>query len=303
MGCVLITGASSGIGLATALELGRAGHTVHATMRNVGRAQRLCDMAAAEEIPLSIVAMDVDSDESVAEAVEKIRRKSGRIDVLVNNAGIERIGAIEELPLEAFRAVMETNYFGALRTIQAVLPEMRERRSGCIVNVSSVAGRIANSPMGPYTASKWALEALSEALAQEVKPFNVRVAIVEPGIIDTPMARRIEAPPDNSHYPQGARFAALFHASLENPRPAPLVAVKIREIVESGTWHLRHPVGVDAQPFLDWRASMTDEEWTDWGALDNDAWYARIERDFGLNARPHKPKVATAGSGIPGLDM
>src|SRR6266436_5873963 len=102
------------------------------------------------------------------------------LDVLVNNAGVERHGSIEELPMEAFRSTMETNYFGALRCIRAVLPGMRERRSGCIVNVTSVAGRLATAPMAPYTASKFALEALSEVLAQEMKPFNVRVAIVEP---------------------------------------------------------------------------------------------------------------------------
>src|SRR2546426_9763464 len=97
---------------------------------------------------------------------------------------------------------METNYFGVIRCIQAVLPTMRKRRSGCIINVASVAGRIANSPMAPYAASKFALEALSESLAQEAKPFNVRVAIVEPGIIDTPMARRIETTQTRSPNPQ-----------------------------------------------------------------------------------------------------
>jgi NAD(P)-dependent dehydrogenase (short-subunit alcohol dehydrogenase family) len=145
---------------------------------------------------------------------------------------------------------METNYFGPIRCIQAVLPTMRKRRSGCIINVASVAGHIASSPMAPYTASKFALEALSESLAQEVKPFNVRVAIVEPGIIETPMARRIETPHSPSPYPQLRRFAALFSASLKNPAPPSLVGEKMVEIVESGTWQLRHPVGPDALPFL-----------------------------------------------------
>jgi NAD(P)-dependent dehydrogenase (short-subunit alcohol dehydrogenase family) len=242
-----------------------------------------------EGLSLSILPLDVDSDESVAKAVSTIRA-DGSVEVLVNNAGIERTGSIEELPLEAFRSVMETNYFGALRCIRAFLPEMRKRRNGCIVNVTSVAGRIACSPLAPYTASKFALEALSEALAQEMKPFNIRVLIVEPGIIDTPMARRIEHPAVESSYPQSRRFGGMFTASLANPAPPSLVAETIREIIESGTWQLRHSAGPDAQAFLGWRASMTDEEWVNWGALDDDAWYARVQSDFGFDARPKEPR-------------
>ena len=285
MSSVLVTGCSSGIGLATALTLARAGHDVCATMRNPDRATTLRTHIEKENLPISILALDVDSDESVADAVSAVRSRAGSIDVLVNNAGIERIGSIEELPFEAFRSSMETNYFGSLRCIRACLPDMRERRSGCIINVASVAGHIACSPMAAYTASKFALEALCEVLAQEVKPFNIRVAIVEPGIIDTPMARRIETPPA-SHYPHSVRFGAMFTASLANPTPPSLVADKIRDIIESGTWQLRHPVGPDAEPFLGWRASLTDEEWVSWGALDDDAWYERVRADFGLEARP-----------------
>jgi NAD(P)-dependent dehydrogenase (short-subunit alcohol dehydrogenase family) len=243
-------------------------------------------LVAKEKLPVTIVTMDVDSDSSVTNAFAKIRGEGGRIDVLVNNAGIERHGSVEELPMEAFRAVMETNYFGAIRCTRAVLGEMRERRSGCIINVASVAGHIASSPMAPYTASKYALEALSEALAQEVKPFNVRVAIIEPGIIDTPMARSLEGSPINSNYSQVGRFHRLFEASLAAPRPASQVGEKIREIIESGTWKLRHPVGPDAEPFLAWRRAMSDEEWVNWGALDDDAWYARVLKDFSLDIRP-----------------
>ena len=191
MAKVLITGTSTGIGLATALALGRAGHNVYATMRNPARAPELGERAAQERLPIKVSVMDVDSDSSVKTAMADIHKDAGHIDVLVNNAGVERNGSVEELALADFRAVMETNYFGALRCIQAVVPQMRQRKSGCVINVTSVAGRVASSPLAPYTASKFALEALSEALAQEMKTFNVRVAVVQPGIIDTPASTRV----------------------------------------------------------------------------------------------------------------
>ena len=194
--------------------------------------------------------------------------------------------SVEELPLSDFRAVMETNYFGAIRCIQALLPSMRQRKSGCIINIASVAGHIANSPLAPYTASKFALEALSEALAGEMKTFNVRVAIVEPGIIDTPMARQLEEASNGSAYSQQRRFAHLFAASLKQPGQPSVVAEKIREIIDSGTWQLRHPVGPDALPLLGWRKSMTDEEWVDLNAADDDIWYTRVEHVFGMAVRP-----------------
>src|SRR5579863_111447 len=291
MATVLITGTSKGIGLEAALAFGRAGHKVHATMRKPSQSPELAKRAAQEKLPISVSTMDVDSDESVKDAIAAIHRDQGAIDVLVNNAGVERAGSVEELPLAEFRAVMETNYFGVLRCIQALAPHMRQRRSGCIINVSSVAGRITSPPLSSYTASKWALEALSEALAGEMKTFNVRVALVEPGIIDTAMARRIGDQPDKSLYRQRERFAYLFAASLKNPAPPSLVAQKILEVAESGTWQLRHPVGPDAVPFLQWRAGMTDEEWVELNASYDEAWYRRVERDFGLDTRP---KTSTA---------
>jgi len=145
---------------------------------------------------------------------------------------------------------------------------------------------MSNSPVGPYAASKWALEALSEALAQEVKPFNIRVAIVEPGIVDTPMARRIEVPVNGTRYRHVRRFPRLFQAALTSPRPPEDVGRKIREIIEGDSWQLRYPVGPDAEAFLGWRNSMSDEQWVEWGALDDDAWYARVLQDFGMDVRP-----------------
>jgi NAD(P)-dependent dehydrogenase (short-subunit alcohol dehydrogenase family) len=286
MATILVTGCSTGIGLATALAFGRAGHTVAAAMRNPARAPELADLAARDQLPVTVFTMDVDSDSSVSASITRIVEAIGPIDVLVNNAGIERMGSIEQLPMADFRAVMETNYFGVIRCVQAVLPAMRSRRSGCIINIASVAGQIAMSPMASYTASKYALEALSECLAQEVKPFGIRVAIVEPGIIDTAMARNIGTPDAPSIYPQRHRTAGLFAASLANPAPPSLVADRVLEIATSGTWQLRHPVGPDAAPFLGWRRQMSDEAWVDFGALNDDAWYDRVKADFGLDARP-----------------
>jgi NAD(P)-dependent dehydrogenase (short-subunit alcohol dehydrogenase family) len=286
MATVLITGTSTGIGFATALAFGRAGHKVAAAMRNPARSPELAKVASDEHLAITVCTMDVDADASVSDTIGRISKEIGPIEVLVNNAGIERMGSVEELPLADFRAVMETNYFGVIRCIQAVLPAMRQRRSGCIINVASVAGHIAASPQAPYAASKFALEALSECLAQEAKPFNIRVAIVEPGIIDTPMARHVSIAQGHSPYHHQHRMAALFTAALRNPASPSLVAEKVLEIAVSGTWQLRHPVGPDALPFLGWRKAMSDEEWVAWGALDNDAWYDRVKADFGMDARP-----------------
>ena len=291
MASVLITGTSRGIGLEAALAFGRAGHKVCATMRNPSQAPLLAETAVREKLPIVVSTMDVDSDDSVSECIAEIHKDHGPIDVLVNNAGVERSGSIEELPMEDFRAVMETNYFGVLRCIQVLAPHMRKRRSGCIVNVSSVAGRIASPPLTPYMASKFALEALSEALAAEMKTFNVRVIIIEPGIIDTAMARRIEDQGKDSPYPQRKRFADLFAATLKNPVPPSLVGQKIVDVVESGTWQLRHPVGPDAVPFLQWRGQMTDEQWVELHSGDDENWYRRIQSDFGMNTRPKKQLV------------
>jgi NAD(P)-dependent dehydrogenase (short-subunit alcohol dehydrogenase family) len=282
MGNVLITGTSSGIGLATALELARCGHRVFATMRNLARAPELQGIADRERLAIEIRTLDVDSDQSVRDCFESVTEP---LDVLVNNAGVEAHGSVEELPFEAFLATINTNYLGAVRCMKAVLPRMRVARRGCIINITSVAGRIACSPLGPYSASKFALEAISEALAGEVKALNIRVAIVEPGIQDTKMARSIETVPP-SLYPHTFRFAGLFRAALSNPVPPEATATLIRHIVESGTFELRHPSGPDAAAFLGWRAAMNDEQFVNWSAQADETWYEQVQRDFGLNARP-----------------
>jgi NAD(P)-dependent dehydrogenase (short-subunit alcohol dehydrogenase family) len=169
---------------------------------------------------------------------------------------------------------------------------MRERRSGAIVNVTSVAGRIAAAGMSAYTASKHALEAATEVLAQEVRPFNIRVALVEPGIIATQIFNKAhELAP--SAYSGERRINALFAASLNAIQvPSDLVAERIVELLAAADPPLRHPVGPDAEPFLGWRAAMTDEEWVALGGMaDDEAYCARIEQDFGLDLRPYMGKL------------
>src|SRR5436305_3257276 len=174
MRSVLITGTSKGIGYETALAFARAGHRVHATMRNPSQSAALAEVAANEKLPLTVSTIDVDNDDSVSEGIARIQSVYGPIDVLVNNAGVERAGSIEEQSMDDFRATMETNYFGALRCIKPVVPQMRQRRSRTSINVSSVAGSFSHPPMTAYCASKWALEAMSESLACEMKAFGVR---------------------------------------------------------------------------------------------------------------------------------
>ena len=264
---VLITGASKGIGLATALLLGRSGYAVHATMRDPGHSRELGEAVEKERLPVRISALDVNSDTSVKESIASIQSTYGPIDILINNAGIARRGSVEELPVSDFRALMETNYLGAVRCIQAVMPDMRKRKSGCIINVSSVGGRISSPPLTAYAASKWALEAMSEGLAQEAKMFNVRVAVVEPGIIDTSMAQGIANEPEASPYPHARRMAGQFSAALaQRPTSTTVVAEKILEIIKNGTWKFRHTAGPDAEGFIQRRLSISDEEWIERGA-------------------------------------
>ena len=294
MAVALVTGTSTGIGLATAVAFARAGHDVYATMRHPDRAPELASTAAKDTLPIKILPMDVDDDASVVKATAQVLAGGGRIDVLVNNAGIDLKGPIEELPLAEFRRVMETNYFGALRCIQAVVPRMRARRSGHVINVTSIAGRVSVASQAPYAASKWALEAASEALAQEVKSFGIHVSIVEPGVIATPIFDKRREVPANTRYAQERRLNAFFNASLKQPISPLLVADKIVEIVESKTWKLRHPVGPDAEPLLAFRASMTDEQWVDLHSIESDQeWAAVIKRDIGLDVvLPSEPGLA-----------
>jgi len=291
MAVALVTGSSTGIGLATALHLARNGYEVYATMRNPDRGGKdVVAAAAAEGLPVHVLPLDVDDAGSVSAAVDESVGRSGRIDVLVNNAGIGAGGAIETTSDEDLKRVFETNFFGALRMVRAVLPAMRERRNGAIVNVTSQGGRVTMEAVGPYCASKFALEAASESLAMEVAPFGVRVVIIEPGVILTPIfGKAPPPPPPDSPYARGARrFAMNIAALLQAPTMPDEVAATILEAITTPAPRLRYTVGSEAESLLRSRAAITDEEWIAIGNMEDDAEYmARMSGIWGekLSAR------------------
>ena len=181
----LVTGSSSGIGLETSLALARDGFHTFATMRDTTKCEKIKEILGKENLPIEIIELDVDKENSVKNAVQNIIEKKQRIDVLVNNAGWGLWGSVEDVSIDEFKAQFETNFFSIIRMIQEVAPIMREQKSGHIINISSIAGRI-GFPISPaYISSKFALEGLSESLRFELMPFGVNVIIIEPGMIKT----------------------------------------------------------------------------------------------------------------------
>jgi NAD(P)-dependent dehydrogenase (short-subunit alcohol dehydrogenase family) len=283
MALAVVTGSNSGIGLATALALARASHTVVAAMRNLERGTEIRKLAEEEKLPIHLAKLNVDDDASVREAFGEVVARHGPVDILVNNAGVPGGGPVEETTIDQFRQVMETNFFGGLRCVKAVIPSMRERRKGTIVNITSIAGRLASAPMASYAASKCAFEALSEVLAQEVRAFNVRVAIVEPGVIATPIFSKAPPPPKHSFYPHGRRLRAMFAAALAKPVPPSVVGDIVRDIVDGDSWQLRYLVGPDTEPRLKARQSKTDEQVIAEAAQSDEEFLARFKRETGID--------------------
>jgi NAD(P)-dependent dehydrogenase (short-subunit alcohol dehydrogenase family) len=263
MSVVLVTGTSSGIGLATALHFARQGHDVWAGLRNPAAATELREAIARDRLPVHPLALDVDDTASVQRAVDEVHRTAGRVDVLVNNAGIGGGGAIEEVPVDWAQTLFQTNYFGVVRVIQAVLPGMRQRRHGAIVNISSIAGRLAIAGHGHYSAVKHAMGAMSEALAQEVQGFGIRVAIVEPGVVVTPIfskARRFSDPA--GPYADHVRRLLLFYQQQMKHAAQPDDAARvIYEAATTSAPRLRWLVGEDARLLVEGRRRLSDEEY------------------------------------------
>jgi NAD(P)-dependent dehydrogenase (short-subunit alcohol dehydrogenase family) len=277
MSVVLITGCSTGIGYATALRLARDGFEVVATMRNPSACD-LATVAAAEGLTIKTRALDV-TDHAAIDALIGELVRTGGIEVLVNNAGLGGSGGVvEETSLDAFREIMETNFFGAMACTKAVLPSMRERGRGCIVNVTSQAGRFAIPGMAPYCASKWALEAASESLAGEVAPFGIRVALIEPGAIMTAIWTKVDmTPPTGVYAPKRNRLAKMVMADLAEASTADEVATCISESISTDKPRLRWLVGQGAARNISLREGWTDEEYMDvWNQPDDDAFLAQM---------------------------
>lgn len=254
MASVLVTGCSSGFGKLTALLFARHGHTVIATMRDLARAGPMAEMAAEEGLDVRVVALDVTDRASVETAVADAEAAvGGALDVVVNNAGIEVRGPIEACSDEEVLAQFDTNVFGVVRVTRAVLPAMRARRSGVIVNVSSIAGLVARPFGGIYSASKHALEAISEAMHHELRPFGIRVAVVEPGQFETGLLANAvvaaEFGPDSPYRPASDSFDAAVRRLVPDGRPAPaeVVAETIVAVAFDPDAGLRHLVGADAE--------------------------------------------------------
>ena len=257
-------------------------------MRNPDAAEELRATGKEEQLDIHVVRLDVDDSDAVTERVDEVLAEAGGIDVLVNNAGIGGGTSIEETTDEAWKALFETNFFGAMRMTRAVLPSMRERGSGTIVNVSSVAGRVAIPPQGVYSASKFALEAASEVLAQEVLPHGIRVAIIEPGVILTPIFQKnVQQPdPDSPYQASVRRLGFLFMKMLQEASQPDVVAEVIRHAIETDSPKLRYPVGAGAEEFIGGRRRASDEEWIHLGAMSDDEWLLATKDMFGIDFTP-----------------
>ena len=282
----VVTGANSGIGRATAIHLASAGHTVYGTVRSVAKAEKLNAMAGAAGVEVNLVELDVGNDDSVRTGFEQILGDAGRVDNLVNNAGVGGNAVVEECSAEFFLDVMNVDLCGATRCAQAVLPQMRERGSGTIVNVTSVAGRIGAIAQAPYVASKWALEGISEQMAQELAPFGIRVAIIEPGVTKSAIfAKNVDMPAGTGAYDAHYRRMLQMYAAGLNHATDPFeVAETIREAIETDAPRLRYTVSWGGPELVGGRARMTDEEWVAIGLAPDDAGYIKAFGDaFGLD--------------------
>jgi NAD(P)-dependent dehydrogenase (short-subunit alcohol dehydrogenase family) len=262
----VVTGSSSGIGFETSLLLAKNGFRTYATVRNLDKAKEIRNLADKGELPIRVVELDVDSDKSVGDAIDRINDENKGIDVVVNNAGYMLMGALEDLSMDEIKAQFETNVFGAIRVMRAVLPIMRKQQGGTIVNVSSMAGRISFPIGSAYHGTKFALEGLSESLHYETQPFGIKVILIEPGVIGTNFLKNIKVAQmaQEPTSPYTAMFETLqkafirqFHDQATSPEE---VAKVILNAVTSDNPELRYVVGNDAIQMIEANKGMSDQE-------------------------------------------
>ena len=260
----LVTGCSSGIGLETAISLAREGHFTYATMRNMKKSGDLDKIVNDEGLPIKILELDVDDEESVDNALGKIMDEKGRIDTLVNNAGWGMWGTVEDVSIEEFKQQFETNFFSIIRMIQKIAPVMRKQKSGNIVNVSSVAGRIGFPVTPAYISSKFALEGLSECLRFELGSFGINVIIIEPGVIKTnffdsmKMAKKSDS--DSVYNEITSKVVSGVKMMAEMGTEPKEVANTIIKSINAENPLPRYIVGNDAMMFLEAKKMKTDIE-------------------------------------------
>ena len=254
----LVTGASSGIGEATALKLHELGYTVYGAARRTERLQQLATRG------IQSLAMDVTDDDSMRAGVERVVAETGRLDVLVNNAGYGSYGAVEDVPLAEARRQFDVNVFGAMRLTQIVLPHMRQQRSGTIVNISSMGGKIYTPLGGWYHGTKFALEGLSDCLRMEVKPFGIDVVVIEPGGIKTEWGdiaaeALLAASGSGAYADQAKAMARTLSAEANRPRSSPtVIADAIAKAVTARRPKTRYAVGFGAKPLIGLRRVLPD---------------------------------------------
>ncbi len=259
----LVTGSSSGIGLETALSLARDGYHTFASMRDVRKADELEHAAKKENIPVEIIELDVDKEESIISAVKKVVAKDERLDVLVNNAGYGQFGCTEDLTIDEFRKQFETNFFSIVRIIQEVAPIMRKQNSGNIINISSVVGRMGLPGSPAYISSKFALEGLGECLRYELGQFGIKTTMIEPGVIKTNFFDSMKVPEskiDPKYKTLTDNILAGLKMMVEMGTAPSQVADVVMKAIHDDEMLPRYVVGTDAAMFLETKKRKTDLE-------------------------------------------
>ena len=261
----IVTGSSSGIGYETALILARNGFRTFASMRNLEKGKTISDIAAKEELELHTVKLDVTDERSVTDAIKTIKADAGRIDVLVNNAGYGLAGSLEDLSMSEIKAQFETNVFGLIRVTQAVLPTMREQKSGIIVNISSIGGKVAIPLQSPYHSTKFAVEGLSESIAYDLEPFGIKVVIIEPGAIKTNFETGMVVAqnaqnPKSPYYNTMQKLQSSINSHFKNGTTPAQVAEVILNAITTPNPNLRYTVGEDAAMIAQKRKELSDLE-------------------------------------------
>jgi len=259
----LVTGSSSGIGFETSLALARDGYYTYATMRDTSKASKIQEEAKKENLPIKVIELDVDNEESRRNAIEEILADKKRIDVLVNNAGYGQFGCVEDVPIEEFKKQFETNFFSIVRLIQLITPIMRRQSSGIIVNISSVVGRMGLPGSPAYISTKFALEGLTECLRYELNQFGIKVTAIEPGVIKTNFFDSMKVPEsktDPKYKELTDRLLSGLKMMVEMGTHPSQVADVIIKALHDKEILPRYTVGTDAAMFMEAKNSKTDLE-------------------------------------------